>query len=89
MMISTISEAHTKKLGLKIKTLDRFLDIEGTGGGWVPYNSYVEVQLDISGIAAFKEDVLILVTDDRIDISTHACGYRDFAYLLGIRSSDQ
>ena len=30
-MMSTISSAHAKKLGLKINTLHRFLDIEGTG----------------------------------------------------------
>ena len=63
-MISTISEAHTKKLGFKIKTMDRFLDKEGTGGRQVPYNGYVEVQLNIPGTVTFKEDVLMLVTDD-------------------------
>ena len=64
LVMSTISEAHTKKLGLKIKTLDRILDIQGTGEGQVPYSRYVEVQMDIPGIATFKEDVLMLVTDD-------------------------
>ena len=56
-MMSTISIAHAQKLGLKINTLDRFLDIEGMGGGWIPYSGYVEVQLDIPGISAFQEDV--------------------------------
>ena len=62
--MSTISETHTKKLGLKINALDRCLDIEGIGGGQIPYSGYVEVQLDIPGNATFKEDVLILVVGD-------------------------
>ena len=63
-MMSTISENHIKKLGLKINALDRFLVMEGIRGGWVPYSSYVEVQLDILKSANFKEDVFILVVDD-------------------------
>ena len=63
-MMSTISEAHARKLGLKHHVLDRISDIEGRGGGWVPYHGYVEVQLDIPWIAAFREDVIMLILDD-------------------------
>ena len=34
------------------------------GGGDVPYEGYVELNLDIPEVAKFKEDVLMLVVKD-------------------------
>ena len=40
------------------------LDIEGTGGGKVPYHGYVECRLNLPQIEKFDHDVLMLVIDD-------------------------
>ena len=45
-------------------TLKKLLDIEGTEGIRVPYQGYVEVELDIPEVAKFKRDVLLLVIED-------------------------
>ena len=59
--ISSISDKFAKLLELKIHTLDTLLDLEPTGGGTVPYEGYVEVRMQVPGIAAFDLDVLMLV----------------------------
>ena len=59
--ISSISDKFTKLLKLKIHTLDTLLDLEPTGGGTIPYEGYVEVRMQVQGIAAFDLDVLMLV----------------------------
>ena len=50
-----------KHLELKIHKLKTLLDLEPMGGGTVPYEGYVELRMQISGIAAFDLDVLMLV----------------------------
>ena len=50
-----------KHLELKIHKLETLLDLEPTGGGVVPYEGYVELRIQIPGIAAFDLDVLMLV----------------------------
>ena len=44
--------------------MQTILDIELTGGGWVPYHGYVECRLNIPQIKKFNLDVLMLVIDD-------------------------
>ena len=51
-------------MGLKINSLDQFIDIEGSGGISVPYIGYVEVNLKIPEIKAYEEDVLMMVMND-------------------------
>ena len=53
-----------RKLGLEVKHLKTILDLEATGGGDIPYEGYVELNLDIPEVAKFKEDVLMLVVKD-------------------------
>ena len=52
-----------RELGLKVRHLQTILDLEVTGGD-VPYEGYVELNLDIPEVAKFKEDVLMLVVKD-------------------------
>ena len=40
------------------------MQIEGSGGLEVPYLGYVEVQLKISEVKAFDQDVLLLIVPD-------------------------
>ena len=47
-----------------MRHLQTILDLEVTGGGDVPYEGYVELNLDIPEVAKFKEDVLMLVVKD-------------------------
>ena len=49
---------------LEIKSLKTILDIEGTGGGAVPYHGYVECRLQLPQIKKFDVDVLMLVIDN-------------------------
>ena len=46
---------------LKVHTLDRLLELEGTRGPAIPYFGYVEVNLQIPGIWGYNEDVWLLV----------------------------
>ena len=62
--ISTITIEFVKQLGLKVHQLDRILKFKTTGGGDIPYTGYAEVNLKISKIKTFNEDVLKLVIDD-------------------------
>ena len=59
--VSSISDTFASKLGLEIKQLDTLLDLEPTGGGQVPYNGYVELQMRVPNVGAFDLDVLMLV----------------------------
>ena len=59
--ISSISDKFAEALNLEVKKLETLLDSEPTGGGWVPYNGYVEVRLQIPNVQAFDLDVLMLV----------------------------
>ena len=57
-------------MGLEIKQLQTTLDLEALGGGDVPYEGYVELNLDIPEVTKFKKDILMLVVQDS------ACGER-------------
>ena len=62
--ISSISDKLAKHLELKIHKLETLLDLEPTGGDVVPYEGYVELRMQIPGIAAFDLDVLMLVISE-------------------------
>ena len=62
--LSSITSSKARELGLKVRHLQTILDLEATGGGDVPYEGYVELNLDIPEVAKFKEDVLMLVVKD-------------------------
>ena len=62
--MTCINQWLANALKLPVKPLQTFLDIEGTGGGRVPYYGYVEGRLEIPGLPKFGEDVLMLVIDD-------------------------
>ena len=62
--MSTITISQARKMGLKINSLDHFIDIEGSGGISVPYIGYVEVHFKIPEIKAYEEDVLMMVMND-------------------------
>ena len=62
--ISAMTEKFARKLKLKIHQLQQLLNIEGTGGGSVPYKGYVEVLLEVPEIPEFKEYILMLVVKD-------------------------
>ena len=51
--VSSISDTFASKLGLEIKQLDTLLNLEPTGGGQVPYNGYVELQMRVPNVRAF------------------------------------
>ena len=59
--ISSISDKFAKLLKLPVNKLETLLDLEPTGGGSVPYGGYVEVRMQVPGIATFDLDVLMLV----------------------------
>ena len=62
--MSCITKQFTDELGLEIHSINKMFDIEGTGGGLVPYFGYVECRLNIPGIEAFDQDVLMLVINN-------------------------
>ena len=62
--LSSITSSKARELGLEVKHLQTILDLEASGGGDVPYEGYVELNLDIPEMAKFKEDVLMLVVED-------------------------
>ena len=62
--ISAITKSFAEALELELKPLDSILEIEGTGGGKVPYHGYVECRLNLPQIERFDQNVLMLVTDD-------------------------
>ena len=62
--MSTITISQARKMKLKIQSLDKLLDIEGTGGISVPYIGYVEVNFKIPEIPANDEDALMMAMND-------------------------
>ena len=62
--MSAITKGFAEALELELKSLDSMLDIEGTGGGKVPYHGYVECRLNLPQVEKFDHDVLMLVIDD-------------------------
>ena len=62
--MSAITKGFAEALELELKPLDSILDIEGTGGGKVPYYGYVECRLNLPQVEKFNHDVLMLVIDD-------------------------
>ena len=62
--MSCITKQFTEELGLEIHSINKMIDIEGTGGGIVPYFGYVECRLNIPEIEAFDKDVLMLVINN-------------------------
>ena len=62
--LSSITRKRVQELGLKIQQLQTILDLEGTGGLDIPYEGYVELNLDIPEVKGFKEDILMLVVKD-------------------------
>ena len=62
--MTRINQWLANTLKLPVKPLQTFLDIEGTGGGRVPYYGYVKGRLEIPGLPKFGEDVLMLVIDN-------------------------
>ena len=59
--ISSISDKLAKHLELKIFKLEILLDLDPMGEGKFPYEGYVELRMQIPGIAVFDLDVLMLV----------------------------
>ena len=62
--MSAMVKSFAEELQSEIKSLKTILDIEGTGGGTVPYHGYVECRLQLPQINKFDVDVLMLVIDD-------------------------
>ena len=62
--MSAMVKSFAEELQLEIKPLKTILDIEGMGGGAVPYHGYVECRLQLPQIKKFNVDVLMLVIDD-------------------------
>ena len=62
--MSAMVKSFAQELQLEVKPLSTILDIEITGGGRVPYHSYVECRLKVPQIQKFNLDVLMLVVDD-------------------------
>ena len=60
--MSAMTKSFAEALELDLKSLNSVLDIEGTGGGKVPYHGYVECRLNLPHIEKFDHDVLMLVT---------------------------
>ena len=62
--MSAMTKSFAEALELEHKSLNSMLEIEGTGGGKVPYHGYVECRLNLPQIEKFDHDVLMLVIDD-------------------------
>ena len=62
--MSAMTKSFAEALKLDLKSLDTILDIEGTGGGKVPYHLYIECRLNLPQVKKFDQDVLMLVIDD-------------------------
>ena len=61
-MILMMSKGYCDEHGYEIQPLDWLVPIEGSGGADVPYLGYVEVKMQIQGIGAFDQDVLMLIS---------------------------
>ena len=62
--MSAMTKSFAKALELELKSLNSILEMEGAGGGKVPYHRYVECRLNLPQIEKFDQDVLMLVIDD-------------------------
>ena len=62
--ISTTTKSFAKAFRLKNYHLDGLLDIEGTARMEVPYQVYVEVNLNIPEVRAYHQDVQMLFVHD-------------------------
>ena len=59
--VATIAAPFVKELGLEIYPMQSMLKVEAAGGGLIPYEGYVEVELSVPGLENFKMDTLMLV----------------------------
>ena len=59
--ISSVTEGWVESNNLEIKEVGSLLDLEGTGGGEVPYLGYVEVNWKVPELEGFERDILLLV----------------------------
>ena len=64
--MSAMTKSFAEALELELKSLNSMLDIEGTGGGKVPYHGYVECRLNLPQIEKIAHDVLMLEIDDSL-----------------------
>ena len=62
--ISQLTKSLVEALGLKMKTLNKILPLDGAGGIDVPYLGYVEARLSFPEIQGFDEDCIFLVMND-------------------------
>ena len=62
--VSTINIQLVQKLCLPIHKMQTMLNLKGMGRGKIPYLGYTKLELKISEIRAFKEDVLFLIIED-------------------------
>ena len=56
-----MSSWFCEEMALKVHSLNRLLELEGTRGPAIPYLGYIEVNLKIQGIKSYNEDLLLLV----------------------------
>ena len=59
--VSTITDHFARELRLEVRDVGTLLNLEGTGGGEVPYSGYVEANLKIPSMPNFSRDILLLV----------------------------
>ena len=59
--VSSVSSQFCKELMPQIQPLGQFLELERTGGAAIPYLEFVEVNLQIPGIANYNENVLLVI----------------------------
>ena len=62
--MSAMTKSFAEALELDLKSLISMLNIEGMGGGKVPYHGYVECRLNLSQIEKIDHNVLMVVIDD-------------------------
>ena len=62
--ISSILKGFAEKLGLPCRQLQQLLEIEGSWGIDVPYLGYTEVNLQVPGVKALNEDILVVIQND-------------------------
>ena len=57
--VSSVNSGFSEWMALKVITLDRLLELEGTRGTAIPHLGYVEIYLQILGIRSYNEDILL------------------------------
>ena len=87
--VSTMARGLAQMMNLKIHKLRKILKIEGTGGGDVPYDGYVEVELQLPQIKHFQEKVLMLVVNDSDYGERVPIQLGNFTYRHDTGSSDE